>query len=109
MRLLLDENLPKKLKQDFVEHDIFTIREMQWQGITNGKLLSLLLENKFDALLTFDKNLEFQQNFLKYPITVFVLHASINSYIELSKLSDQIHKVLNHPPLRIGAIVISNK
>lgn len=34
--------------------------------------------NSFDALLTFDKNLQHQQNFLKYTITVFVLTAQIN-------------------------------
>jgi len=26
MRLLLDENLPKQLKLDFSEHEIFTVR-----------------------------------------------------------------------------------
>jgi len=27
MRLLLDENIPKRLKLDFPEHEIFTVRE----------------------------------------------------------------------------------
>ena len=71
MRLLLDENLPKRLKQDFLIHEVFTIREKSWNGIKNGELLKLLLENDFDALLTFDKNLQHQQNFQKYTITVF--------------------------------------
>ena len=55
MRLLLDENLPKRLKQDFLAHEVFTVREKSWNGIKNGELLKLLLENNFDALLTFDK------------------------------------------------------
>ncbi len=63
MKLLLDENLPKRLKLDFSEHEIFTVRDKGWNGIKNGKLLSLLLENNFDALFTFDKNLSYQQNF----------------------------------------------
>ena len=62
MRLLLDENLPKRLKQDFKEHEIYTAADKGWTGISNGKLLGLLTENKFDALLTFDKNLQYQQN-----------------------------------------------
>jgi hypothetical protein len=65
MRLLLDENFPKRLKQDFLAHEVFTVREKSWYGIKNGELLKLLLENNFDALLTFDKNLQHQQNFLK--------------------------------------------
>ena len=68
MRLLLDENLPKRLKQDLSEHEIYTAADNGWTGITNGKLLELLLESKFDALLTFDKNLQYQQNFTKYTI-----------------------------------------
>ena len=80
MRLLLDENLPKRLKLDFLEHEIYTVRDKGWNGIKNGELLTLLLDNNFDALLTFDKNLQQQQNFTKFAITVFVLSAKINSY-----------------------------
>jgi hypothetical protein len=57
MKLLLDENLPKRLKLDFAEHEIYTVRDKNWNGIKNGELLKLLLANDFDALLTFDKNL----------------------------------------------------
>ena len=107
MRLLLDENLPKRLELDFLDHEIFTVRDKGWNGIKNGQLLSLLLENNFDALFTFDKNLSYQQNFSKYTITVFVLNAPINSYIELTKLSPIVQEYLNNPPLIHGPIVIS--
>jgi predicted nuclease of predicted toxin-antitoxin system len=73
MRLLFDENLPKKLKQDFTEFEINTAAEMGWAGKTNGELLKFMISEKFDALLTFDKNLQHQQNFKKYSLTVFVL------------------------------------
>ena len=73
MRLLLDENLPKRLKLDFPEHEIYTVRDKEWNGIKNGELLKLMIKNNFDALLTFDKNLQHQQNFSKYTIAVFVL------------------------------------
>jgi len=107
MRLLLDENLPKRLKLDFPNHEIYTVRDKGWNGIKNGKLLSLLLENEYDALFTFDKNLSYQQNFSKYSITVFVLNAPINSYIELTKLSPLVHDYLNEPTLMNGPIIIS--
>ena len=87
MKLLLDENLPKKLKADFKGHQIFSLRDKGWLGIKNGQLLQLMLADSFDALLTFDKNLQFQQNFTKYTLTVFVLSAPINNHTELTKLS----------------------
>jgi hypothetical protein len=108
MRLLLDENLPKRLKLDFPEHEIFTVRDKEWNGIKNGELLKLLLDNSFDALLTYDKNLQYQQNFSKYTLTVFVLTAKINQYIELTKLTPKIKDYLNKEQLPIGPIIISS-
>ena len=72
MRLLLDENLPRRLKTDFAEYEIYTVRDKGWNGIKNGQLLQLMVENGFHALLTFDKNLQHQQNFQKYTIAVFL-------------------------------------
>ena len=94
MRLLLDENLPKRLKQDLKEQEVYTAADKGWTGISNGKLLGLLTENKFDVLLTFDKNLQYQQNFTKYTITVIVLNAPDNSYSTLKELVQKIKDVL---------------
>ncbi|UYZ63767.1 hypothetical protein [Hymenobacter weizhouensis] len=87
--------MPKRLKQDFSEHEVFTVRDKGWNGIKNGELLQLMLDEGFDALLTFDKNLQHQQNFTKYTITVFVLSATISQYQVLTALSPQIHEHLN--------------
>ncbi len=106
MRLLLDENMPKRLKQDFPEHEVYTVRDKSWNGIKNGELLELMLANQFDALLTFDKNLQHQQNFSKYTITVFVLSAPINQYAVLTDLSPQINRFLEVGKMPTGPIVI---
>jgi hypothetical protein len=106
MLLLLDENLPKRLKQDFPGHQIFTVKERGWSGLKNGVLLNKLIENKFDGIITFDKNLRHQQNFRKYPIAVFVMNARINQYDVLTKLSPKIMKLLKEP-LPKGPIEIS--
>ena len=107
MRLLLDENLPKRLRSDFPDHDVFTVSEQQWAGKKNGELLKLMLENDFGALLTFDKNLEHQQNFQRFPITVFILTAPSNTYKDLTQLSGQINKLLSSRSLKTGIVVIS--
>ncbi|MEO6221059.1 MAG: hypothetical protein ABIO81_11560 [Ginsengibacter sp.] len=106
MRVLLDENLPKRFKLDFPQHEVFTVRDKLWNGIKNGDLLKLMLAEKFDALLTFDKNLQYQQNFSKYTITVFVLTATINTYDELTKLSEKVQFYLNKEVLPAGPVII---
>lgn len=106
MRLLLDENLPKQLKQDFPEHEIFTVRDKGWNGTKNGELLKLMLSDGFHALLTFDKNLQHQQNFEKYTLTVFVLNAEINQYKVLTKLSNKVKAVLAAGNMPAGPLII---
>lgn len=107
MKLLLDENLPKRLKQDLSKYEIHTASEKGWTGISNGKLLELLMENKFDALLTFDKNLQYQQNFNRYTIAVIVLNATDNSYLTLKALVPKIIDALEQP-LKPGPNEVKN-
>lgn len=82
MKLLLDENLPVKLKYRFLEAGLatFTVRDMQWQGKKNGELLRLMQQEDFTTFLTIDNNISYQQNFTKYPVRVLVLIAQDNVY-----------------------------
>ncbi len=61
MKILLDENLPRKLKGEFdVTHHVFTVANMGWQAKKNGELLGLMVVHDFGALVTMDKNLQYQ-------------------------------------------------
>ncbi|WP_025144701.1 DUF5615 family PIN-like protein [Pedobacter jeongneungensis] len=91
MKLLLDENLPKRLKEHFEEHEIYTVRDMGWNGVKNGELLKLMIADEFDVLITFDKNLQFQQNFSKYTLPIIVLNAFDNTYLTLKEFIPQIY------------------
>ena len=95
MKLLIDENLPKRLKSDFPDHEIFTVSDMNWNSKKNGELLELMLQERFEVLLTFDRNLQYQQNFEKYPIAVFVLNMEDNVYLTLKPLITIIRIHLN--------------
>lgn len=62
MRVLLDENLDRRLNRHFdSEHEVLTITECGWSGKKNGELLRLA-EVEFDALVTMDRGIEYQQN-----------------------------------------------
>ena len=105
MKILLDENLPKKLKLDFPEQDIYTVSDKNWNGKKNGELLKVMLDEHFEVLFTFDKNLQYQQNFNKYPITVLILNAEDNTYLTLKGLVPKIKEVLSKEVL-IGPLEI---
>ena len=38
MKVLLDEDMPRQIKQELADHDAWTVREMGWNGIKNGVL-----------------------------------------------------------------------
>ena len=76
MKILLDECVPKRLKPYLAEFEVFTVSQMKWNGIKNGKLMTLCIDNGFDLLLTIDKNMMHQQNLDKYELTVAVLNSA---------------------------------
>lgn len=97
MRLLLDECVPARLRKALPKHEVTTVGQAGWSGIKNGKLLALA-GSRFDAFITLDKNLPYQQNTARLPIAIFVLDAVSNelSYLLplLPKLEGALEKLL---------------
>ncbi len=77
MRLLLDESLPRPLADLLLGHDVRTVPQMGWIRLSNGALLRQAAA-EFDAILTADQNIEFQQNLKTLPVAVVVLVADSN-------------------------------
>ena len=75
MKILFDENVPRPLRPFLPDHDIKTVQQMRWAGIKNGRLLALAEAQSFDVLLTFDQNLQYQQNLEGRAIAVVVISA----------------------------------
>lgn len=78
MKLLLDENLPHALRLELPGHECFTVAYMGWDGLRNGKLLAAAADAGFDALLTKDNNLEYEQNAKALPLAIVVLKAKFH-------------------------------
>ena len=96
MKILLDENIPTKVKYDFgVGFETYTVRDMGWLGKKNGELLGLAAFNGFDIFVTLDKNLKFQQSINKFDLKFIILiavdnkHQTIQLYIE--KIKELLH------------------
>jgi len=95
MKLLLDEQVPKRLAGEFPDgYDVHTVQEMGWASEQNGKLLALAADKNFDALITADKNMEYQQSEEYLPIKVIVMAPLLNRYTDLVPLVPSVLKVL---------------
>jgi len=80
MKVLLDENIDIRFKRAFEggAHEVFTVRDMGWNGIKNGDLLRKMNEAAFDILVAVDKNLPYQQNTRQLPVSIFILDVHRN-------------------------------
>ena len=85
MRLLLDECVPVRLRHALSTHDVSTVAQAGWSGIKNGELLALAART-FEAFITVDKNLPYQQDAATLPIAVLVLDARSNELHHLLPL-----------------------
>lgn len=101
MRILIDECVDWRLLRDPPSHDVKTVRQMGWNETVNGALLRLA-EQKFDVLLTTDKNLSFQQNVVRFSIGVVVLRARSARLRHLRDLVPTLLKVL--PDVKRGEV-----
>ena len=102
MTILLDECLPKRLARLLVGHEVKTSRQMNWHGLSNGKLLAAA-DPHFDVFLTVDKNLVQQQVIEGLHLAVIVLSAPSNKIEDLSPLVPKVLALL--PTLKPGQVV----
>jgi hypothetical protein len=72
VKILLDENLPRPLKQFFQADEITTVQEVGWTGLKNGELLARA-EGMFDVFVLADKNLCYQQNLVGRRLAIVEL------------------------------------
>ena len=89
MRVLLDECVPRALRNDIPDHEVQTVAEVGWAGVKNGELLRLAA-TAFDVVIRVDRNLEYQQTFKDASLAVIVIHASSNDVIALRPLMPMV-------------------
>lgn len=89
MRVLLDECVPRGLRDDLPGHEVKTVAEAGWAGVKNGELLRLAA-SQFDLLITVDRNLEYQQSFTGLSLALIVVHAPSNDIAVLRPLMPNV-------------------
>ena len=86
MRILLDECVPARLQRSLATHSVSTVAREGWSGKKNGELLALLLQAGFEALITVDHGIRYQQNLRAGQAAVVVLRAASNQLSDLLPL-----------------------
>jgi hypothetical protein len=66
---------------------------MGWAGIKNGELMRLA-EEEFDAFVTVDRNLSYQQDIPRYSIALIVISSISNRYDDLKPFGERVIEAL---------------
>jgi len=76
LKVLLDHNLSERLAAMLLNHEVFTAKQLLWDGLKNGDLLAAAEEAGFAAMLTADQNLWYQQNNANRRISLVVVNTN---------------------------------
>lgn len=103
MRVLLDENIDRRLKQTFdSDFEIVTVTEPGWSGMKNSELLRAA-EAEFDALVTMDKGIEHQQNLSRINLGIVLISARSNRRQDVEPAMPEVNRVLR--VIRPGEVI----
>ncbi len=90
------------LGPELVGHQVDTVVGLGWGGVKNSELMHRARE-QFDAFVTMDRNIEFQQNIPKLGFGVLLVRAVSNRMVHLQPLVPSILEALKE--LRRGELL----
>ena len=93
MKIVLDHCVPKRLTRHLAAHYVRTARQMGWEGLKNGNLLTQAA-GSFEVVVTVDQNIKNQRNPATLPISVVVLIAPSNRLADLIPLVPELERTL---------------
>ena len=95
MKILLDECVDQRLRFLFSGHDCETAAYAKLAGLKNGELLAAAEAADFDAIVTTDQEIPYQQNLASRKIAIVVLCAPTNRLADLRPLMPLAIQSLN--------------
>ncbi|MGZ5446109.1 MAG: hypothetical protein ACXW31_10610 [Thermoanaerobaculia bacterium] len=78
MLVLVDESLPKRIRREMPGFLLLTVPQQGWSNTRNGALLRLAENAGFEAFLTADQSLQYQQNLASSKLRIIVFEAPSN-------------------------------
>ena len=86
MRILIDECVDQRLRVLFPGHNCQTAAYAKLSGLKNGALLAAAEAAGFEAIITTDQEIPYQQNLTTRQISIIVLCAPTNRLVDLKRL-----------------------
>ena len=85
--------MPRDLIAELAGHEVRTVGQLGWKGLDNGELLTRAAE-RFDALISMDRNMPVEHDIARYRIGLVLVRASSNRSETLRPLIPAIRSAL---------------
>lgn len=89
MRVLFDQGVPFPISRYLAGHTVEVSADVGWDRLRNGELLTVAEQAGYEALLTTDKNLRYQQNLKDRKIAIIVI-----GHAQWPTLKEHVEKVV---------------
>ena len=89
MRILLDGNLPRAFGTLLPGHRVETVHQRRWSDLDDRPLLDAA-DAQYDAFITMDQSLRFQQNLRGRRMRILLLRAPRNTLPVLAPLAPMV-------------------
>jgi len=92
MKVLFDQCTPVPLRRYLHPHVVDTAAERGWSRLRNGELLNQLEADHYDAFITTDTKLKYQQNLTERRVRILALTST--SWPRIRKKTAEVREAL---------------
>jgi hypothetical protein len=94
MKVLLDNCVDWRVKRLLAIHSVVHCKDVGWENLSNGKLLAAASEAGFEAMITVDKKLKYEQNLDRLPLTVIEIDTPDSRLPSITAISESLNNAL---------------
>ena len=93
VKIIFDQGTPAPLRHSLAGHSVATAFEQGWDKLQNGELIRRAEAEGFNALITTDQNLGYQQNLQGRRLAILVLPTT--SWPRIQRNVEKVSAALN--------------
>ena len=95
MKILLDNNVPRLLRNNLPGHQVDTALQFSWHTLSNGELLDRAESEGYQLLITADQRIPYQQNLPRRSIAVLIITGNRRRHVSraLTAINDTVNSM----------------
>ena len=95
MKILLDNNVPRLIRNNLPGHQVDAALQFGWHTLTNGELLGQAESEGYQLLITADQRIPYQQNLSRRNIAVLIITGNRRRHVSraLIAINDAVNSM----------------